>query len=80
MHKKMVITLDEEVYDGLRQTIGKRKISQFIEALLRPHVLGNSLDEGYKAMAQDQAREAESMEWINALAKDAPNQNHKLNQ
>lgn len=74
MHKKMTITLDEAVYDGLWRTIGKRKMSQFIEDLLRPHVLGNSLDEGYKAMAQDQAREAEAMEWTNALAKDMANE------
>jgi hypothetical protein len=70
MHKKMTITLDEAVYEGLWRTIGKRKMSQFIEDLLRPHVLGNSLDDGYKAMAQDQAREADAMEWTNALAKD----------
>ena len=36
MHKKMTITLDEEVYDGLWRTIGKRRMSQFIEDLLRP--------------------------------------------
>ena len=67
MHKTLTITLDEAVYDGLWRTLGKREMSQFIEDLLRPHVLGNSLDEGYKAMAQDPAREAEAMEWTNAL-------------
>ena len=40
------------------------------EDLLRPHVLGKSLDDGYKAMAEDQTREAEALEWTNALAKD----------
>ena len=74
MHKKMTITLDEEVYEGLWRTIGKRKMSQFIEDLLRPHVLGKSLDDEYKAMAQDQARETEAMEWTNALAKDMSNE------
>ena len=74
MHKKMTITLDEEVYEGLWRTIGNRKMSQFIEDLLRPHVLGKSLDDGYKAMAQDQAREAEAMEWTDALAKDMSNE------
>jgi hypothetical protein len=29
-----------------------------------------SLDEGYRAMAADKAREAEAMEWCNALARD----------
>lgn len=70
MHKRMTITLDEEVYDGLYRTIGKRRMSQFIEDLLRPHVLNTALDDGYRAMAADKAREAEALEWSNALAAD----------
>lgn len=71
MHKRMTITLDEAVYEGLYRTVGKRRMSQFIEDLLRPHVLGGaSLDEGYKAMAADRGREAEALEWCNALAGD----------
>ncbi len=70
MHRKMTITVDEEVYDGLYRTVGKRRISQFIEDLVRPHVLNTSLDEGYKAMAADKAREAEAQEWCNGLAGD----------
>ncbi len=74
MLKKMTIKLDEAVYEGLWRTIGRRRMSQFIEDLLRPHVLGESLDDGYKEMAQDKAREAEAMEWTNALAKDMANE------
>ncbi|EBM3803575.1 addiction module antitoxin [Salmonella enterica] len=70
MHKRMTITLDEEVYDGLYRVVGKRRMSQFIEDLLRPHVVDTSLDEGYKAMAADQKREAEAQEWCNALVGD----------
>ncbi len=70
MHKKMTITLDEAVYDGLYRTIGRRRMSQFIEDLLRPHVMDNTLDDGYRAMAADKEREAEAMVWCNALAKD----------
>lgn len=70
MHKRMTITLDEVVYDGLYRTIGKRRMSQFIEDLLRPHVLDTSLDDGYRAMAADAVREAQAQEWSNALAKD----------
>jgi hypothetical protein len=66
----MTITLDEVVYDGLYRTIGKRRMSQFIEDLLRPHVLDTSLDAGYQAMAADTSRESEALEWSNALAKD----------
>jgi predicted CopG family antitoxin len=70
MHKRMTITLDEEVYEGLYRTVGKRRMSQFIEDLLRPHVLDASLDEGYRAMAADKTREAEAQEWSNSLARD----------
>ena len=70
MHKRMTITLDESVYEGLYRMIGRRRMSQFIEDLVRPHVLGSSLDEGYRAMAADAAREAEAQEWCNALAGD----------
>lgn len=70
MHKRMTITLDEAVYDGLYRMIGRRHMSQFIEDLVRPHVLGSSLDDGYRAMAADTARETEAQEWCNALAGD----------
>jgi predicted CopG family antitoxin len=70
MHKKMTISLDESVYDGLYRTIGKRRMSQFIEDLLRPHVLDTALDAGYQAMAADKTREAEASEWIEGLASD----------
>jgi hypothetical protein len=70
MRKKMTISLDEAVYEGLYRTIGKRRISQFIENLVRPHVVDTALDEGYKAMAADKARETEAMEWCNSIAGD----------
>lgn len=70
MHKKLTITLEESVYAGLYRTVGKRRISQFIEDLVRPHVLPDSLDEGYRAMAADTQREAEASEWCNALHRD----------
>lgn len=70
MHRKMTITLDEAVYEGLHRMVAPRKISQFIEDLLRPHVLDAALEEGYRAMAADQEREHEAQEWCNALAPD----------
>lgn len=70
MHKRMTITLDEVVYEGLYRTVGKRRMSQFIEDLLRPHVVDTALDEGYRAMAADKAREAEAVEWCNSIAGD----------
>ena len=70
MHKRMTITIDEAVYDGLYRTIGKRRMSQFIEELLRPHVMDSALDDGYRAMAADKARELEAMQWCNAVVAD----------
>lgn len=70
MQRRMTITLDEMVYEELYRRVGRRGVSQFIEDLIRPHVLDASLDKGYRAMAADTAREAESMEWCNALARD----------
>ena len=74
MHKKLTITLDEAVYIGLYRTVGKRRMSQYIEDLLRPHVMGSSLDAGYKAMAADEGREREAADWINGLMHDFPNE------
>jgi len=71
MHKRMTITLDEAVYDGLYRTVGKRRMSQFIEDLLKPHVLGSALDDGYRAMAADTEREQEAQEWIDGLIADS---------
>lgn len=68
MHKRMSITLDEVVYEGLYRHIGKRRMSQFIEDLVRPYVVDTALDEGYRAMAADEAREADAVAWCNGLA------------
>lgn len=70
MHKRMTITLDEAVYDGLYRRVGKRRMSQFIEDLIRPHVVDTALDDGYRAMAADTAREEEAQEWCNGLVGD----------
>ncbi len=63
MQKKLTITIDEEVYEGLYNTIGRRKISRFIEELVRPYVISEGLESAYMKMAQDEQREAEALEW-----------------
>ncbi|MBN1887888.1 MAG: hypothetical protein JW850_07845 [Thermoflexales bacterium] len=57
--KELTITLDEQVYDGLYALVGQQNISQFIESLVRPHVVNIDLDAAYCEMAQDQEREAD---------------------
>jgi|GEM_PF-238583 hypothetical protein len=64
------ITVDKAVYEGLHQVVGRRKISQFIEDLVRPYVIGIDLEAGYTAMAADEAREAEAAEWVDAISED----------
>lgn len=70
MQKKLTITLDEQVYEGLYRVVGAGNISQFIESLVRPHVTDEDLDAAYAAMAQDEEREAEALEWAEALIGD----------
>jgi hypothetical protein len=73
MQKRMTITMDEAVYEGLMRVVGRGKVSQFLESLARPHVLDASMDEGYRAMSNDPQREAEASEWINGLIADTAN-------
>ena len=70
MQKKLTITINEEVYAGLYQVVGRRNISRFIEDLVRPHVIDSQLEAAYQAMAQDEAREAEALEWVEATVGD----------
>jgi hypothetical protein len=70
MSKKLTITVDVEVYDGLHSVIGRRRISRFLNDLARPHVVGQDLSAGYTAMAADEAREAEAEIWSEALGGD----------
>ncbi len=70
MQKKLTITIDERVYAGLHAVVGRRRISRFIESLVRPHVIGKDLEIAYKKMAQEEAREAEALEWAEATVGD----------
>jgi hypothetical protein len=75
MQKRMTITMDEVVYEGLVRVVGRRKISAFLESLARPHVASNDLSDGYCAMGQDAAREQEAMAWSEALVADVAQSN-----
>ncbi len=70
MQRKLTLTVDEEVYEGLYETIGRRKISRFIQELVRPHVLRPNLESGYAEMARDRKREREAVEWAEMTFKD----------
>jgi predicted CopG family antitoxin len=73
MQKKLTLTVDAEVYEGLRKIIGPRKISKFIEDLVRPHVIRPNLDASYAKMARDKHRENGAIEWAEITVKDMSN-------
>jgi predicted CopG family antitoxin len=70
MQKKLTITVDERVYDGLHKVVGRRRISRFLESLVRPHVLGRDLEAAYRRMAQEETREADALEWAEGTVGD----------
>jgi len=74
MQRKLTLTIDEDVYNGLRTVIGPRKISRFIQELVRPHVVKNDIYAAYKEMSADQVREAEALEWAEGTFGDINNE------
>ena len=77
MRKKLTITVEEQVYEGLYAVVGRRNISQFINALVRPHVLKPDLEAAYRDMAADEAREAEALEWAEATIGDVKDETRR---
>ena len=74
MQKKLTITVDERVYDGLYKVVGHRRISRFIEDLVKPYIVSEDLNTSYKCMAEDEVHEAEALEWSEAAIVDMSNE------
>ena len=70
MHKKLTVTMDERVYEAMHRVIGRGSISQFIEDLVRPHVMEQDLEAGYREMSKDEEHEREALEWVEAMIGD----------
>jgi len=70
MSRKLTILVDDEVYEGLHSVIGPRRIGRFLNDLARPHVTRRDLEAEYAAMAADEKREAEALEWAEGLIGD----------
>ena len=67
MHRKLTITVADDVYRGLDRTVGRGSISRFIEGLVRPHVVGeDDLAAGYREAAAVAEEDREAREWIEA--------------
>jgi predicted CopG family antitoxin len=71
VNRKLTITVSKAVYEGLHRTIGRRRISQFIDKLARPHVVPQDLEASYRDMAADQAREREALDWSEGVISDS---------
>ena len=52
MTKKLTITVSDEVYKNLRQRVGRRKISRFIDELARERLTDRSLPEYWLGASQ----------------------------
>lgn len=74
MQKKLTITIDKQVYEGLHNVIGRGRISQFIESLVKPHIIKNNLENAYREMSEDEARENEALEWAEMTIGDGKNE------
>ena len=64
MAKKLTITVSDEVYAGLYEKVGARRIGKYLEALARVDLRPHSLDQEYAEAAKDEEAEAEAREWI----------------
>ena len=70
MKKKLTITLEEDVYEGLQQVVGRGKIGLFLEELARPHVSDTALEAAYAEDAADEESEREAEEWCEGTISD----------
>ena len=77
MHQKLTISLDERVYQGLHEIIGRGKISQFIEQLVRPYVIKSDLEAAYLEMKNDRKRESEADSWSENFIGDIDDHNER---
>jgi len=70
MQKQITITVDEQTYEELNRVVGPAHISEFIESLIRPHLIGAGMDSAYQRMSEDESRESEALEWAEATIGD----------
>ena len=73
MQKKLTITVDEDVYEGLHKKIGRCKISKFVEELVRPHVVKPEMETATDAYpvrlltnTLHRMRRGEGVSWVDA--------------
>jgi len=65
--KKITLMLDADVYEGIKAKVGARGIGAFLSELVRPHVVEDDLEAGYKAMAADKEYNKEATTWVEGI-------------
>lgn len=74
MQKQITLNIDENLYNSLYQQFDNKKISEFIENLLKNMLILNKPNteyiDDYQAMASDKERELLANEWVNGLVLD----------
>ncbi len=70
--KKLTILVDADMHRALIKKVGRGNIGRFLINAAKPHLSDNAhLRAGYAAMAADQAREKEALEWSENLIGDS---------
>ncbi len=69
-HRRKHVESGDESPHSKRNRAGRRRISRFVESLVRPHVVGKDLEAAYRQMAQEEAREAEALQCAEATVGD----------
>jgi len=68
--RKLTISIDKRVYDGLHAAIDRGNIGKFLEDLARPFVATESLSAAYGQISAAADQEAKADEWCESLATD----------
>lgn len=71
MQKRLTVTVDERVYDELQEIGAPKDTNQFIESLILPRLDVLDGEFAYQEMAEDKSREAEALDWSEAMIGDA---------
>ena len=72
MLKELTLNIEETLYNTLMPMVEKQTIGDLLTEFIKTRsshriYTQTELEDGYKAMADDQEREHEAMEWCNGL-------------
>jgi hypothetical protein len=69
------MTTDQMLCKGLHKIIGPRKISRFVQEIVRPHVVRPNYESAYVEMEKGKKRENEGLEWAENTFKNIGHEN-----